>query len=80
MKKVEAARFKSQARKESKSLSAWLREAGGKMLEMNQREHPLTDPGVLKIFFQECNEREQGSKPDWKSHKRVILEGFRPVH
>ena len=31
----EAARFKAQAGKESKSLSAWLREAGQKMLEMN---------------------------------------------
>ena len=72
----EAARFKSQAHKESKSLSAWLREAGGKMLEMNQREQPLTDPGALKIFFQECNEREQGNEPDWESHKRLILEGF----
>ena len=72
----EAARFKSQAHKESKSLSAWLREAGEKMLEMNQREQPLTDPGALKIFFQECNEREQGNEPDWEGHKRLILEGF----
>ena len=55
----EAARFKSQARKESKSLSAWLREAGEKMLEMNQRKQPLTDPGALKIFFQECNEENR---------------------
>ena len=72
----EAAMFKSQARKESKSLSAWLREAGKKMLEMNQREQPLTDHGALKIFFHECNEREQGNEPDWESHKRLILEGF----
>ena len=49
------------------------------MLEMNQRKQPVTDPGALKIFFQECNEREQGSESDWKGHKRLILEGFRPV-
>jgi len=32
------------------------------MPEMNQREQPLTDPGALKVFFQECNEREQGRR------------------
>ncbi len=46
------------------------------MLEMNQREQPLTDPGALKVFFQECNKREQGNEPDWEGYKRLILEGF----
>ena len=32
----EAARFRSQSMKESKSLSAWLRDAGRKMLETDQ--------------------------------------------
>ena len=73
----EAARFKAQAGKESKSLSAWLREAGQKMLEMNQKRHPLTDPDSLKTFFQICNRKEQGDEPEWEAHKKLILEGFR---
>lgn len=72
----EAARFKAQALKESKSLSAWLREAGSKMLETNQQRQPLTNSDSLKFFFQKCNQREHGTEPDWEEHKRLVLEGF----
>jgi len=71
----EAARFKSQAIKESKSLSAWLREAGNKMIASDQPQ-PLTDPDSLKAFFQRCNQREQGVEPDWEDHKRLISESY----
>ena len=72
----EAVRFRSQAQKESKPLSAWLRDAGRKMLEMNAQGQTLTDSESLKEFFQKCNETEQGTEPDWEEHKRLILEGF----
>ena len=72
----EAARFKSQAMKESKSLSAWLRDAGRKMLEMNQETNALRDSGALRRFFQICHDREQGREPEWEEHKRLILEGY----
>ena len=72
----EAARFKSQALKESKSLSAWLRDAGRKMLDVNQQWQTLTDQESLSQFFQQCVEREQGFEPSWEEHKRIILEGF----
>ncbi len=72
----EVTRFKSQAMRESKSLSAWLRDAGKKMMEINNQRQPLTNPDSLKKFFQQCNEREQGVEPDWQDHKRLILEGF----
>ncbi len=45
----EAAKFKSQAIKESKFLSAWFREAGRKMLKMNRQCQPLTDTGSGKL-------------------------------
>ena len=80
LKEDEAARFKSQAMKESKSLSAWLRDAGNKMLDIECSRQSLTDPDSLKKFFQECNQREQGMEPDWEDHKRLILEGFQSVH
>ena len=72
----EAARFKSQALKESKSLSAWLRDAGRKMLDANQQWQTLTDRDSLGQFFQQCIEREQGFEPPWEEHKKMILKGF----
>jgi hypothetical protein len=72
----EATRFKSQAMRESKSLSAWLRDAGKKMIEISRQQQRLTDPEVLKEFFRECDEREHGTEPDWKDHKRLILDSY----
>ncbi len=72
----EATRFRSQAKRESRSLSAWLREAGRKMLEENQNRNSLTDPQSLRSFFEECNAREKGKEPDWEEQKELILEGF----
>jgi len=73
----ESANFKSQALKESKSLSAWLRDAGRKMLDANRQWQKLTDQESLNKFFQQSNEREQGSEPSWEAHKRIILDGFK---
>ena len=68
--------FKSEAMKESKSLSAWLRDAGKNMIEINRRQQRLTDPDSLNRFFQKCNERENGVEPDWEDHKRLILDSY----
>ena len=76
LKEDEAAQFRSQALRESKSLSAWLRDAGKKMLEKAQESQPLTDSTALSAFFKECNAREGGREPDWEEHKELILEGF----
>jgi len=76
MDEEEAARFKSQAIKESKSLSAWLRHAGKKMLEMNQQKQSFSDAESLKEFFRKCKEREDGEEPGWGEHKRLILESY----
>lgn len=73
----EVSEFKSQALRESKSLSAWLRSAGKKMLEMNQRKKQLSEYQSLKHFFDQCNEREKGIEPDWEEHKRLILDSSR---
>ena len=70
----EVTRFKSQAMKESKSLSAWLRDAGKNMIEINRQQQRLTDPDSLNRFFRKCNERENGVEPDWEDHKRLILD------
>jgi hypothetical protein len=74
--KEDVALFKSQAMKESKSLSAWLRDAGKKMIEINRQNQRLTDPDSLNRFFRKCNEKENGVEPDWEDHKRLILAGY----
>ena len=71
----EVTRFKSQAMKESKSLSAWLRDAGKNMIESRQQQR-LTDQDSLNRFFRKCNERENGVEPDWEDHKRLILDSY----
>jgi hypothetical protein len=76
LKDEEVAMFKSQAMKESKSLSAWLRDAGKKMIDLEQKQLSLTDPDSLEKFFRKCNEREEGVEPDWEDHKKLILESF----
>jgi hypothetical protein len=73
----EAAKFKSQALKESKSLSAWLRDAGRKVLQESKPSESLTEVDALKRFFSRCNQREKGREPDWGEHKQLIQEGFR---
>ena len=73
---AEAARFKSQAMKESKSLSAWLRDAGHKMIEIKKQQQHLRDANSLKRFFEICDEREKGVEPDWEDHKRLILASY----
>ena len=73
----EATEFKAQAVKEAKSLSAWLREAGLKMLEERKQWRPLSDSNALKRFFTQCNNREKGREPDWEEHKKLILDGFK---
>jgi len=72
----ELAKFKSQALKESKSLSAWLREAGKKILKENEKREPLREPVFLRGFFKECNKREKGAEPDWNEQKRLILKSY----
>jgi len=72
----EATRFKSQAVKESKSLSAWLRDAGKKMIELNRQQQRLTDPDSLKQFFRQCDQEGNGVEPDWEDHKKLILDSY----
>jgi len=68
----DALKFRSQALKESKSLSAWLRDAGKKMLE-TKKTAPLADSESLKLFFKRCREHEKGREPEWEEHKQNIL-------
>lgn len=74
---AEALQFKTQARKEGKSVSSWLREAGKKVLELNNEERKLKDPASLKAFFHKINNKKEGTEPDWEEHKKLLSEGYR---
>lgn len=71
----EAARFKSAALRESKSMSAWLRDAGRNQLA-DRKRRPLDTPAELKKFFTERNKKERGREPDWEEQKTLILRGY----
>ncbi len=80
---TEVSRFRSRARKESKSLSAWLRDAGRAALACEDRRRLLDDKDALREFFKTCDRREAtGTEPDWEEHKKVLagsyLSGARP--
>lgn len=76
LQKDEAASFRAQARRESKSLSAWLRDAGKLVLKMNRNKPRLNSVKELENFFLECNRRERGTEPSWEEHKKLILNGY----
>lgn len=74
----EVSRFRSRARKEAKSLSAWLRDAGRAALAAEDRRRLLDDKAALRDFFKACDRRETAaSEPDWDEHKKVLTGSYR---
>jgi hypothetical protein len=73
MDEVEREAFRRAAAHQGLSLSDWLRRAARDRLDAAQ---PPTLASVedLRAFFGSCDEREQGSEPDWQQHRAVIEE------
>lgn len=68
-------RFADQARREGKTLSAWLRAAAHAMLEDRQRIQRFESPEDVREFFRACDALEgPETEPDWSEHLRVIAE------
>ena len=66
--------YRGQARREGKSLGAWLREAADEKLAA-ARPAGRFSAGELRRFFEECDARSAGRKePDWPEQKRLIAE------
>jgi hypothetical protein len=75
---AEVSQFRSRARKESKSLSAWLRDAGRALLVAGEQRRLLDDAAALSDFFKACDRREAGgAEPDWDEHKAVLGGSYR---
>lgn len=64
-------RFRRQAEREGKSLSAWLREAARARLS-ERRASALDTAEELRAFFEACDDREAAPEPDWEEHRRVV--------
>ncbi len=72
VKEPDKVRYQNQARRENKSLGAWLREAAEEKLAATSRSGRFT-LNDLRRFTIECDAREKGYRePDWEEHKRTI--------
>ena len=72
VKEPDKVRYQNQARRENKSLGAWLREAAEEKLASTSRSGRFT-LNDLRRFTTECDAREKGCRePDWEEHKRTI--------
>lgn len=58
--------------REGKSLAAWLRDAAEARIRTASAERDLRSVDDLRSFFEECDERETGTEPDWSEHRKVI--------
>ena len=68
-------RFVDQARREGKTLSAWLRAAAHARLHEQQQIRRFESTEDIREFFQACDAIEgPGGEPDWSEHLRVINE------
>lgn len=67
--------FRQQAAAQQMSLSNWLRQAGLKQLEDQQRR-PIRTAEDLRALFASLPE-EAGPEPDWEAHLQVIEESRR---
>ena len=65
--------FVDQARREGKSLSAWLRDAAHARLQEQQHVRRFESPEDVCAFFRACDALEEpGTEPDWSEHLEAI--------
>ena len=69
---AEKERFRARAREEGKTLSEWLRDVARQALVRGEGGKAIRTLDELREFFRRCDEREQGSEPDWEAHRRHI--------
>lgn len=70
---VERETFRAQARREGRSLSDWLREAGRAQL-LQVRPSALSTAADLDAFFEAIDRRhgDEAAEEDWDAHKARI--------
>jgi hypothetical protein len=66
------ARYRAQAEREGKSLTAWMRDAAEDRLKAARTQSSLRSREALQAFFDACDARELDQEPDWSEHRAVI--------
>jgi hypothetical protein len=65
--------FRRAARQAGTSLSAWLRDAGHRRLDQDEKPGRIESLAELDAFFAECDRHAgRGREPDWERHLDVI--------
>ena len=71
-------RYIYHAKREEKSLSAWLREAAQEKIDKDTKDdqRPFTSAEEVRAFFRECDAMNEGFGPelDWEEVKKIIEE------
>ena len=69
-------RYIYHAKREEKSLSAWLREAAQEKIDKNTKDdqRPFASAEEVRAFFRECDAMNEGYGPelDWEEYKKII--------
>ena len=73
MDEIEREAFRRAAAREGLSLSDWLRRAARARLEATVRTGPCS-VDELRVFFEDCRQRERGNEPGWEQQRIVIEE------
>lgn len=73
----EKERFRRQAERQGKSLTAWIREAAREKFEAEADRTHLETQEELNAFFASCDRRERDPEPDWEAHRGVIERSVR---
>ncbi len=76
LKDGERARYVYHAKRDGKSLSAWLREAAQEKINNERTQRRLATPKDFDEFFRRCDEERtwHGQEPDWEEQKKLLLE------
>ncbi|MCY4041935.1 MAG: hypothetical protein OXF72_11895 [Gammaproteobacteria bacterium] len=76
LKDGERARYIYHAKRDGKSLSAWLREAAQEKIDNQCTKRRLATPEDFDEFFRRCDEERMwhGQEPDWDDQKKLLLD------
>ncbi len=69
-------RYMYHAKREEKSLSAWLREAAQEKIDKHTKDdqRPFASAEEVRAFFRECDAMNEGYGPElnWEEYKKII--------
>lgn len=74
---AEKERYRMAAARLGQSLSEWLRLAAEEKALAEKEAVTLDSADALRTFFAACDEREEGTEPDWEVQREVMEASIR---